>query len=206
MGCPRLLMRLAAVAGLVTGMTFVTQTFANPLAWITFSPAADHADQTQSDLRRRVVDYGGKEQPRTILIDTANTYLYFVVSSGKAIRYAIGVGRDGFTWFGVKIIDRKAVWPDWTPPPDMIARAPYLPRFMAGGEGNPLGARALYLSGSLYRIHGTNVPLTMGRRVTSGCIRMTNEDVVDLYDRVTIGTKVVVLPVMEDRALNDLRW
>ena len=106
MGCPRLLMRLAAVAGLVTGMTFVTQTFANPLAWITFSPAADHADQTQSDLRRRVVDYGGKEQPRTILIDTANTYLYFVVSSGKAIRYAIGVGRDGFTWFGVKIIDR----------------------------------------------------------------------------------------------------
>jgi lipoprotein-anchoring transpeptidase ErfK/SrfK len=111
------------------------------------------------------------------------------------IRYGVGVARDGFTWSGVKTVERKAQWPDWTPPSEMIARSPYLPRFMAGGVTNPLGARALYLNGTFYRIHGTNAPSTIGSRATSGCIRMSNDDVIDLYNRVKVGTKVVVLPV-----------
>jgi lipoprotein-anchoring transpeptidase ErfK/SrfK len=118
-----------------------------------------------------------------------------VMGGGKAMRYGIGVGREGFTWAGVKTIERKAEWPDWTPPAEMIARQPYLPRFVAGGETNPLGARAMYLSGSIYRIHGTNAPDTIGGRVSSGCIRMVNEDVIDLYNRVKVGSKVVVLPM-----------
>jgi lipoprotein-anchoring transpeptidase ErfK/SrfK len=113
---------------------------------------------------------------------------------GKAMRYGIGVGREGFTWSGVKSIERKAEWPDWTPPPEMIHRQPYLPRFVAGGPSNPLGARAMYLSGSMYRIHGTNAPETIGEHVSSGCIRLVNEDVIDLYNRVHVGAKVVVLP------------
>ena len=147
-------------------------------------------------LRRQLVNYATREAPGTIIIDTPNTYLYLVLGHGQAVRYGIGVGRDGFTWSGVQSITKKSEWPDWTPPPEMIARQPYLPRYMAGGPGNPLGARAMYLGGTVYRIHGTNAPGTIGTRVSSGCIRLTNEDVADLYSRVNVGTKVVVLPMV----------
>jgi lipoprotein-anchoring transpeptidase ErfK/SrfK len=145
-------------------------------------------------LRRTIVSLDTREAPGTVIIDTPNTYLYYVLGGGRAIRYGIGVGRDGFTWSGVQSVTKKAEWPDWTPPPEMIARQPYLPRQMAGGPGNPLGARAMYLGGTIYRIHGTNAPQTIGTRVSSGCIRLTNEDVSDLYSRVNVGTKVIVLP------------
>jgi lipoprotein-anchoring transpeptidase ErfK/SrfK len=150
-------------------------------------------------LRRQTVTYPTREAPGTIIIDTPNTYLYYVLGNGQAIRYGIGVGRDGFTWSGVQSVTKKAEWPDWTPPPEMIARQPYLPRHMAGGPGNPLGARAMYLGGTVYRIHGTNAPETIGTHVSSGCIRLTNADVSDLYSRVNIGTKVIVRP-MDRRA------
>jgi lipoprotein-anchoring transpeptidase ErfK/SrfK len=158
------------------------------------------ADEVQTPaiparLQRHVVDYPTREAPGTIVIDTPNTYLYYVLGGGKAIRYGIGVGREGFTWSGVKAVERKAEWPDWIPPTEMLQRQPYLPRFMAGGPGNPLGARAMYIGGTVYRIHGTNAPTTIGKQVSSGCIRMLNEDVIDLYARVNIGTKVVVLPM-----------
>ncbi len=146
-------------------------------------------------LRRQQVSYSTTQAAGTVVIDTSNTYLYFVLGGGKAIRYGIGVGREGFTWSGTKTIERKSEWPDWLPPADMLQRQPYLPRFMAGGPGNPLGARALYLSGTVYRIHGTNKPSSIGQHVSSGCIRLLNEDVIDLYSRTKIGTKVVVLPV-----------
>ena len=145
-------------------------------------------------LRRAVVAFGTTEAPGTIIIDTGNTALYYVLGQGQAIRYGVGVGREGFTWSGVQTVSRKAEWPDWHPPAEMIARQPYLPRFMAGGPGNPLGARAMYLGNSVYRIHGTNDPSTIGKFVSSGCIRLTNEDVADLFSRVNVGTKVVVLP------------
>jgi lipoprotein-anchoring transpeptidase ErfK/SrfK len=144
--------------------------------------------------RRTEVSYSSREAPGTIVIDTANTYLYYVLGNGRAMRYGVGVGREGFTWAGTQTVSRKAEWPDWHPPAEMIARQPYLPRFMAGGPGNPLGARAMYLGSSIYRIHGTNDPSTIGKFVSSGCIRLTNEDVADLFSRVTVGTKVVVLP------------
>ena len=149
---------------------------------------------TPERLRRAVVAFGTSEAPGTIVIDTGNTALYYVLGQGRAIRYGVGVGREGFTWSGVQTVSRKAEWPDWHPPAEMIARQPYLPRFMAGGPGNPLGARAMYLGNSQYRIHGTNDPSTIGKFVSSGCIRLTNEDVADLFSRVNIGTKVVVLP------------
>jgi lipoprotein-anchoring transpeptidase ErfK/SrfK len=152
-------------------------------------------------LKRQIVSYPTREAPGTVIIDTPNTYLYYVLGGGQAIRYGIGVGRDGFTWSGVQSVTKKAEWPDWTPPPEMIARQPYLPRHMAGGPGNPLGARAMYLGGTVYRIHGTNAPETIGTHVSSGCIRLTNEDVSDLYSRVNVGTKVIVLP-MDRRADN----
>jgi lipoprotein-anchoring transpeptidase ErfK/SrfK len=154
-----------------------------------------------SRFQRQVVDYRTSEAPGTIIIDTPHTYLYYVLGSGKAIRYGIGVGREGFTWSGTQTISRKAEWPDWTPPQEMIQRQPYLPRFMAGGPENPLGARAMYLGNTEYRIHGTNAPSTIGGRVSSGCIRLINEDVIDLYSRVTVGTKVIVLP-MDYRAVS----
>jgi lipoprotein-anchoring transpeptidase ErfK/SrfK len=147
-----------------------------------------------SPLRRQVVPYATSEGPGTIVIDTPHTFLYLVLGNGKALRYGIGVGREGFTWAGTQTISRKAEWPDWYPPSEMIARQPYLPRFVAGGPNNPLGARALYLGHSEYRIHGTNDPATIGHHVSSGCIRLTNEDVTDLFGRVGVGTKVVVLP------------
>jgi len=152
------------------------------------------AAELPARLRRQIMDFPTGEASGTIIIDTPNTYLYYVLGAGKAIRYGIGVGREGFTWSGVQNIARKAEWPDWIPPAEMVARQPYLPRFMAGGLGNPLGARALYLGGTMYRIHGTNQPSTIGGQVSSGCIRMVNEDVIDLYGRVDVGTKVVVFP------------
>ena len=145
-------------------------------------------------LRRAVVAYDTHEAAGTVIIDTGNTTLYYVLGQGRAVRYGVGVGREGFTWSGVQTISRKAEWPDWHPPTEMIARQPYLPRFMAGGPGNPLGARAMYLGSSVYRIHGTNDPSTIGKFVSSGCIRLTNEDVADLFSRVDVGTRVVVLP------------
>ncbi len=145
-------------------------------------------------LRKQIVNYPTREVPGTVIVDTPNTYLYYVLGGGKAMRYGIGVGREGFTWSGVKSVERKAEWPDWSPPPEMIARQPYLPRWMAGGESNPLGARAMYIGGTIYRIHGTNAPSSIGKNVSSGCIRMLNDDVIDLYSRVNVGTKVVVLP------------
>jgi lipoprotein-anchoring transpeptidase ErfK/SrfK len=152
-------------------------------------------------LRRQIVSYSTREAPGTVIIDTPNTYLYYVLGGGQAIRYGIGVGRDGFTWSGMQSVTKKAEWPDWTPPPEMIARQPYLPRHMAGGPGNPLGARAIYLGGTVYRIHGTNAPETIGSHVSSGCIRLTNADVIDLYSRVSVGAKVVVLPMDRRAAL-----
>jgi len=148
-----------------------------------------------ANLRRQVVAYSTSEAPGTIVIDTPHTYLYLVLGGGKAMRYGIGVGRDGFTWSGTQTISRKQEWPDWIPPAEMLQRQPYLPRFMAGGPGNPLGARAMYLGSTIYRIHGTNAPATIGHQVSSGCIRMVNDDVADLYGRVNVGTKVVVLPM-----------
>jgi lipoprotein-anchoring transpeptidase ErfK/SrfK len=174
------------------------QTFGYPSTQPNAYPAdeviASDESATPERLRRAVVAFGTTEAPGTIIIDTGNTTLYYVLGQGRAIRYGVGVGRDGFTWSGVQTISRKAEWPDWHPPAEMIARQPYLPRFMAGGPGNPLGARALYLGTSQYRIHGTNDPATIGKFVSSGCIRLTNEDVVDLFGRVDVGTKVVVLP------------
>ena len=143
--------------------------------------------------RRQEVAYAGSQGAGTIVIDTSNKFLYLVEGAGHALRYGIGVGRPGFLWAGIKTITRKAEWPDWTPPGEMLARRPDLPRHMDGGIANPLGARAMYLGSSLYRIHGTNEPNTIGTNVSSGCIRLLNEDVSDLYDRVRVGTKVVVM-------------
>jgi lipoprotein-anchoring transpeptidase ErfK/SrfK len=150
--------------------------------------------QLPPNLRRQEVSLATKEPAGTIIVDTPNTYLYYVLGNGRAIRYGVRVGRDGFTWTGVQKITRKAEWPDWHPPTEMIERQPYLPRFMAGGPGNPLGARAMYLGSTVYRIHGTNQPSTIGKFVSSGCIGMLNDDVSDLFERTKVGTRVVVMP------------
>jgi len=142
--------------------------------------------------RRQVVFYRTTEKPGTIIIDTQERFLYHILPGNRALRYGIGVGREGFQWRGLLRITRKAEWPDWTPPDEMIERQPYLPRFMAGGPGNPLGARALYLGRTVYRIHGTNQPQTIGHAVSSGCFRLVNDDVIHLYDHVPVGTKVIV--------------
>ena len=147
----------------------------------------------ESKYEKQVVDYDRGHAPGTLVIDTPNKFLYLVEGNGKATRYGIGVGRPGFEWAGVKHVTRKAEWPGWTPPPEMRKRRPDLPAFMKGGENNPLGARAMYLGSSLYRIHGTNEPSTIGQAVSSGCIRMRNQDVIDLYDRVRVGSKVIVI-------------
>jgi lipoprotein-anchoring transpeptidase ErfK/SrfK len=156
-------------------------------------PTSDTEAEPEAQFRRQEVDYSGSEAPGTLVVDTPERFLFLVEPNGKALRYGIGVGRPGFAWSGVKRISRKSEWPDWTPPRDMLLRRPDLPRHMAGGPENPLGARALYLGSSLYRIHGTNEPSTIGHNVSSGCIRMMNEDVIDLYDRVPVGATVIVL-------------
>ena len=157
-------------------------------------PETGKPKELPPNLKKQLVDFGTKEPAGTIIIDTPNTYLYLVLGGGKAMRYGIGVGREGFTWAGTERISRMSEWPDWHPPSEMIDRQPYLPRFMAGGPGNPLGARALYLGKTLYRIHGTNQPSTIGTYVSSGCIRLINDDIEDLFSRVQVGTRVVVYP------------
>ena len=149
-------------------------------------------EQLSPQFQRQLVLYRSSEAPGTIIVHTSERFLYVVQPNGRAMRYGIGVGRDGFQWQGLLHITRKQEWPDWTPPPEMIERQPYLPRFMAGGPGNPMGARALYLGSTVYRIHGTNQPQTIGSAVSSGCFRLVNTDVMDLYDRIPVGTKVIV--------------
>jgi lipoprotein-anchoring transpeptidase ErfK/SrfK len=150
------------------------------------------AEGVSYEYRRQPVFYRTHEAPGTIIIDTSDRFLYLIQPNNRAIRYGIGVGRDGFTWTGILRVSRKAEWPDWTPPAEMIARQPYLPRWMAGGPGNPMGAAALYLGQTVYRIHGTNAPETIGHAVSSGCFRLVNDDVADLHNRVPVGAKVVV--------------
>jgi lipoprotein-anchoring transpeptidase ErfK/SrfK len=152
-----------------------------------------YGDQMDPSFLRQEVAYPGAEKPGTIVVDTPNHFLYLVETEGRALRYGIGVGRPGFTWAGVHAVSAKKEWPDWVPPDEMLKRQPYLPHFVAGGPNNPLGARALYLGSTMYRIHGSNEPWTIGRNVSSGCIRMRNVDVIDLYERVKVGAKVVVL-------------
>jgi lipoprotein-anchoring transpeptidase ErfK/SrfK len=207
-----LLRSAAAVVVIAAASSFATSASASPFlpfgqpnqpAPMMQAPVDEGTDESAelpARFKRQIVDYRTSELPGTIVIDTPNTYLYLVLPNGRALRYGIGVGREGFTWSGTQNVTKKAEWPDWTPPPEMIERQPYLPRFMAGGPGNPLGARAMYLGGSVYRIHGTNDPSTIGHRVSSGCIRLTNDDVSDLYGRVNVGTKVMVLPMTERRA------
>ena len=149
-------------------------------------------EELPPEYKRTMVLYRTTEAPGTIIIATSDRFLYLIQGGGRALRYGIGVGREGFQWQGLQKISRKQEWPDWTPPPEMIARQPYLPRFMAGGPGNPMGARALYLGGTVYRIHGTNQPQTIGSAVSSGCFRLVNADVTDLFDRVPVGTKVII--------------
>jgi lipoprotein-anchoring transpeptidase ErfK/SrfK len=150
------------------------------------------AAQVDNVYRPQPVFYRTHEVPGTIIVNTQDRFLYLVQGNNRAIRYGVGVGRDGFQWGGIHRITRKAEWPDWTPPEEMIARQPYLPRFMAGGPGNPMGARAMYIGSTVYRIHGTNAPETIGHAVSSGCFRLVNDDVSDLYERVPVGTKIVV--------------
>ena len=157
-------------------------------------PEEGQPAQLPPQFQRQVVSFQTREPAGTIIIDTPNTYLYLVLGNGQAMRYGIGVGREGFTWAGSERISKMTEWPDWFPPKEMIERQPYLPRFMAGGPSNPLGARALYLGKTLYRIHGTNQPSTIGSFVSSGCIRLVNGDIEDLFTRVQVGTRVVVLP------------
>ena len=179
------------------------QTLATP-QYQSIEPQQNYAEPQQNDesenaqlparLQKQVVDYPTREAPGTVIVDTPHTFLSYVLGNGKALRYGIGVGRDGYTWSGVKSIIRKTEWPDWYPPAEMIARQPYLPRMIAGGPGNPLGARAMYIGGTEYRIHGTNDPSSIGKFVSSGCIRMTNDNAIDLFNRVNVGAKVIVLP------------
>ena len=195
---------LAFVSALLLAPSvFASAASAQTLGYASTQPNAFPTDEVMVEptdgvvperLRRAIVAFNTSEASGTVVIDTGNTALYYVLGQGRAVRYGVGVGREGFTWSGVQTISRKAEWPDWHPPAEMVARQPYLPRFMAGGPGNPLGARAIYLGTSQYRIHGTNDPSTIGKFVSSGCIRLTNEDVSDLFSRVDVGTKVVVLP------------
>jgi lipoprotein-anchoring transpeptidase ErfK/SrfK len=177
------------IEALLTGGALQQPQMAAPIA----SESSDVEAEPEPQFRRQEVDYTGPEAPGTIVVDTPDRFLFLVEPHGKALRYGIGVGRPGFEWSGVKRISRKSEWPNWTPPVQMLLRRPDLPRHMAGGPDNPLGAWALYLGSSLYRIHGMNEPSTIGHNVSSGCIRMMNEDVIDLYDRVPVGAKVIVL-------------
>jgi lipoprotein-anchoring transpeptidase ErfK/SrfK len=185
----------AAVAGpLFTGASASAQD--HPAAFFSaiFNQSGSSSGRPQENpVPRETVQYSSRFAPGTIVISTKERRLYYVLGNGQAIRYGVGVGRPGFTWAGSKAVTRKAEWPAWTPPPQMLKRRPDLPRHMKGGPDNPLGARALYLGSSLYRIHGSNEPWTIGQAVSSGCIRMTNADVTDLYERVRVGTRVVVM-------------
>ena len=195
----------AAILGAIFAASIGSSVSAQSLANDILVRASGEAD-IAAPLQRQVVGYRGDQPSGTIIIDTAHTFLYLTLGDGKALRYGIGVGRKGFTWSGVETISRKSEWPDWIPPAEMIARQPYLPRWVGGGPGNPLGARALYLGNTDYRIHGTNSPGSIGKHASSGCIRMRDADVIDLYSRVAVGTKVVVLPSDQGAvAVNDQR-
>src|SRR5690242_15441300 len=184
----------------IAGVAFTTTASASPLV-LGYAPQDQRSVETTTEpnegfqqvarFKRQIVSYYTTEAPGTVIIDTPHTYLFLVLGNGRAMRYGIGVGRDGFTWSGTQTITKKAEWPDWFPPQEMIQRQPYLPRFMAGGPSNPLGARAMYLGGTVYRIHGTNQPSTIGSFVSSGCIRLVNEDVEDLFNRVQVDRKSV---------------
>ncbi len=190
----------ALIAGFLLALMLIVS--AQPFSGGTYKPTMEEpppgVDNTARDvelppeLRRTPVSYRSDYPPGTIIVNTSDRFLYLIQSQTVALRYGIGVGRDGFQWGGIYKISRKAEWPDWTPPPEMIERQPYLPRFMAGGPGNPMGAAALYIGATVYRIHGTNAPETIGQAVSSGCFRLVNEDVQDLFARVPVGTKVFV--------------
>lgn len=183
------------IAMLAVSVAFMSPAVAevDPLTRQPLLSAPDAFKPQATAIPREVVTYNSRYAPGTVLVDTRERRLYFVLSSTQAVRYGVGVGRPGFEWSGTKPVTRKAEWPSWTPPSQMLKRRPDLPRFMPGGPENPMGARALYLGSSLYRIHGSNEPETIGQAVSSGCIRMVNEDVIDLYERVRVGARVVVL-------------
>lgn len=187
------LLNVGAIAGLLA-MSMVARAAAD-ISIFSYPPGGSSSDERPlaSAIPREIVNFSGPYAPGSILIDTSERRLYFVLPGRQAIKYGVGVGRPGFEWSGVRHIADKREWPDWTPPPQMLKRRPDLPRHMDGGIDNPLGARAMYLSGTLYRIHGSNEPDTIGQAVSSGCIRMTNDDVIDLYDRAKIGAPVFVL-------------
>jgi lipoprotein-anchoring transpeptidase ErfK/SrfK len=197
-GMRRLFNRAAAVIFLLALAGPAAAQLYNPMPKTTMADVDPGIDHTARDvdlppeLRRQSVFYRTEYPPGTIIVNTNDRFLYLILGNNVALRYGIGVGRDGFQWGGIHKISRKAEWPDWTPPPEMIERQPYLPRWMAGGPGNPMGARALYIGTTVYRIHGTNAPETIGQAVSSGCFRLVNDDVTDLYGRVPVGTKVVV--------------
>jgi lipoprotein-anchoring transpeptidase ErfK/SrfK len=189
----RILSTVAVLAGLVAAPGAAQ---ANDIYDVIFGRNVKANTSTRSGMSaipREIVPYAGREAAGTIIVNAPERRLYLVLGDGTALRYGVGVGRPGFEWGGVQRISRKAEWPAWTPPPQMLRRRPDLPRYMPGGPDNPLGARAMYLGGSLYRIHGSNEPKTIGQAVSSGCIRMTNDDVTDLYARVKVGAKVVVI-------------
>jgi lipoprotein-anchoring transpeptidase ErfK/SrfK len=191
-----------AIAALWATLPTASAQFGTPEEWRRTDPTMqdrdpgyvppEHATALDPAYQRQPVFYRTHETPGTIIIDTSERFLYLIQGNNVALRYGIGVGRDGFQWQGLLRISRKAEWPDWTPPAEMIQRQPYLPRFMAGGPGNPLGARALYLGNTVYRIHGTNAPETIGQAVSSGCFRLVNDEIIDLFDRVPVGTKVII--------------
>jgi lipoprotein-anchoring transpeptidase ErfK/SrfK len=189
----RLLCVLATAATLATGVGTAQAQESDNFFGNLFGSMFDGGGNGSGPIRRTMVDFGGQYEPGTIIVNTAERRLYLITSNGQALRYGIGVGRDGFRWGGTHRVTAKKEWPTWTPPAQMLRRRPDLPRQMAGGIENPLGARALYLGSTLYRIHGSNEPETIGQAVSSGCFRMTNEDVTDLYDRVRVGAKVVVI-------------
>lgn len=194
---------LPALALLSTGQVAAAQPLPPPRPAAEFRETMDIGDEpgristgevsiTSGPYARQVVLFRTSEPPGTVIIHTSERFLYLVQGNGRALRYGIGVGREGFQWSGQVTVTRKAEWPDWRPPPDMLKRQPYLPRFMAGGPGNPMGARALYLGSTVFRIHGTNQPETIGQAISSGCFRLANGDIIDLYERVPVGTRVIV--------------
>jgi lipoprotein-anchoring transpeptidase ErfK/SrfK len=186
---------LSALALLAAGVAAPGAARANDFFDALFKPVppGQSAPARMGAIPREIVPYAGREAAGTIIVNSKERRLYLVVGDGTALRYGVGVGRPGFEWGGVQRVSRKQEWPAWTPPPQMLKRRPDLPRYMQGGPTNPLGARAMYLGGSLYRIHGSNEPKTIGQAVSSGCIRMTNDDVTDLYERVKVGAKVIVI-------------
>jgi lipoprotein-anchoring transpeptidase ErfK/SrfK len=187
---------ITTLAGLLCAAAAAAPALSYEIDPLTREPLYSYAPEYRpqaSPVPRETVAYSGRHAPGTIVVSTRERRLYYVLGGGQAVRYGIGVGRPGFEWAGTKTVSMKREWPDWRPPAQMLRRRPDLPRHMKGGPDNPLGARALYLGSSLYRIHGSNEPETIGQAVSSGCIRMTNEDVTDLYSRVRVGTRVVVV-------------